>query len=91
MSGHVSGVQERFRRDAVYIHCYAHRHNLVLVDCVHNVQAASEWTWKEGPLELLRFMTKSNLGNSSPNVLKMLRNFPSIAVSFATCGRSFSK
>lgn len=46
MSGHVSGVQERYRREvpqAVYIHCYAHRLNLVLVDCVHNVKDAAEF------------------------------------------------
>ncbi|XP_076330652.1 zinc finger MYM-type protein 1-like [Tachypleus tridentatus] len=45
MSGHISGVQERFRREmslAVYVHCYAHRLSLVVVDCVHNVQAATE-------------------------------------------------
>ncbi|XP_076347931.1 zinc finger MYM-type protein 1-like [Tachypleus tridentatus] len=45
MSGHISGVQESFRREvsqAVYVHCYAHRLNLVLVDCVHNVQTAAE-------------------------------------------------
>ncbi|XP_076062742.1 zinc finger MYM-type protein 1-like [Oratosquilla oratoria] len=36
MSGCTNGVQKIFRRDvsqAVYIHCYAHRLNLVLVDC----------------------------------------------------------
>ncbi|XP_076321993.1 zinc finger MYM-type protein 1-like [Tachypleus tridentatus] len=46
MSGHNSGVQERFRREvsqAVYVHCYAHRLNFVLVDCVHNIQAAAEF------------------------------------------------
>ncbi|XP_076356908.1 zinc finger MYM-type protein 1-like [Tachypleus tridentatus] len=46
MSGHISGVQEKFRREvsqAVYVHCCAPRLNLVLVDCVHNVQAAAEF------------------------------------------------
>lgn len=46
MSGHISGVQERFRREApqaVYVHCYAHSLNLVLIDCVHNIQAAAEF------------------------------------------------
>ncbi|XP_076348043.1 zinc finger MYM-type protein 1-like [Tachypleus tridentatus] len=46
MSGHISGVEEKFRREvsqAVYVHCYAHRLNLVLVDCVHNVQDAAEF------------------------------------------------
>ena len=46
MSGCNNGVQELFRREvlqAVYIHCHAHRLNLVLVDCVHNVDAAAEF------------------------------------------------
>ncbi|XP_076322006.1 zinc finger MYM-type protein 1-like [Tachypleus tridentatus] len=46
MSGHISVVQERLRREmsqAVYVHCYAHRLSLVLVDCVYNVQAAAEF------------------------------------------------
>ncbi|XP_076348019.1 zinc finger MYM-type protein 1-like, partial [Tachypleus tridentatus] len=46
MSGHNSGVLERFRKEvsqAVYVHCYAHRLNLVLVDCMHNVQAVAEF------------------------------------------------
>ena len=45
MSGCNSGVQERFRQEvpqAVYIHCYAHRLNLVLVDCVKNVKPVGE-------------------------------------------------
>ncbi|XP_076324657.1 zinc finger MYM-type protein 1-like [Tachypleus tridentatus] len=45
MSGHISGVQERFRREvsqAVYVHCYAHRLNLVLVDQFLKVQKELE-------------------------------------------------
>ncbi|XP_063765900.1 zinc finger MYM-type protein 1-like [Eleginops maclovinus] len=45
MSGCNNGVQERFRQEvphALYIHCYAHRLNLVLVDCVHNVKPVAE-------------------------------------------------
>ncbi|CAB4054779.1 unnamed protein product [Lepeophtheirus salmonis] len=37
MSGSNNGVQEKFRKElpqAMYIHCYAHRLNFVLVDCV---------------------------------------------------------
>uniref|UniRef100_H3B6V4 TTF-type domain-containing protein n=1 Tax=Latimeria chalumnae TaxID=7897 RepID=H3B6V4_LATCH len=40
------GVQEKFRKEvpqAVHVHCYAHRLNLVLVDCVRNVQTAAEF------------------------------------------------
>ena len=46
MSGRCSGVQERIRRiapHARYIHCYAHNLNLALVDCVKNIQYASEF------------------------------------------------
>lgn len=46
MSGCNNRVQELLRREvpqAVYIHCHAQRLNLVLVDCVHNVDAAAEF------------------------------------------------
>lgn len=45
MSGCNNGVQEKFRQEvpqALYIHCHAHRLNLVLVDCVHNVKSVGE-------------------------------------------------
>ncbi|XP_076322009.1 52 kDa repressor of the inhibitor of the protein kinase-like [Tachypleus tridentatus] len=44
-SGYISDAQERFRREvsqAVYV-CCTYRLNLVLVDCVHNVQTAAEF------------------------------------------------
>jgi len=40
MSGVYSGVQQKINEivpHAVYIHCYAHRLNLCLVDCIQNV------------------------------------------------------
>ena len=46
MSGSCSGVQQRIKMiapNATYVHCYAHCLNLALVDCVHNVQDASEF------------------------------------------------
>ncbi|CAK6979962.1 hypothetical protein NHX12_016273 [Scomber scombrus] len=46
MSGSKSGVQQKFKKDvpqALYIHCHAHRLNLVLVDVVRNVEAAAEF------------------------------------------------
>jgi len=43
------------------------------------------------PLELLQFIQKYNLGDSVPNIVIMLRSFLTIAVSVATCERSFSK
>jgi len=46
---------------------------------------------KKASLEVLQFIQKYNLGNSVPNILTMLRIFFTIAVSVATCERSFSK
>ena len=46
---------------------------------------------KEGPLELLQFIQRYNHWNSVPNILIMLRIFLTVAVSVATCERSFSK
>ncbi|XP_078022986.1 zinc finger MYM-type protein 1-like [Epinephelus lanceolatus] len=46
MSGCHSGVQQRLCQEvpqALYIHCHAHRVNLVLVDCVNNVKTAAEF------------------------------------------------
>ena len=45
MSGSCSGVQQRIKivaPNATYVHCYAHCLNLALVDCVRNVQDASD-------------------------------------------------
>jgi len=46
---------------------------------------------KEGPLELLQFIQKCNLGNSVPNIVIILWIVLTIAVSVATCERSLSK
>ena len=46
MSGCCSGVQQRIKEiapEAVYVHCYAHCLNLVLVDCTKSVSDASEF------------------------------------------------
>ena len=46
MSGHCSGVQQRIRNVApnvLYVHCYAHTLNLVLVDSVKMVPYATEF------------------------------------------------
>ena len=46
MSGQCSGVQTRIREvapKALYIHCTAHRLNLVLVDCVKSVTLAADF------------------------------------------------
>ena len=51
MSGQCSGVQQRIRNvapNALYVHCYAHTLNLVLVDSVKMVPYATEFSpcWK---------------------------------------------
>ena len=46
MSGCCSGVQQRIKEiapQAVYVHCYAHCLNLVLVDCTKSVSDAAEF------------------------------------------------
>ena len=47
MSGHVSGVQTRITQalggKCVYIHCYAHRLNLVLVNTAHDIKEVSDF------------------------------------------------
>ena len=46
MSGSCTGVQQRIKAvapNAIYVHCHAHCLNLALVDCVRNVQEASEF------------------------------------------------
>ena len=46
MSGRLSGVQARMRKlcpQAIYMHCFAHWLNLVLVDCLKNVEFVSKF------------------------------------------------
>lgn len=46
MSGEFNGVQAKFREKvphAVYVHCHAHRLNLVLTDCLKNISELSEF------------------------------------------------
>lgn len=46
MSGHLSGVQARIKEYsemALYVHCYAHRLNLVVVDCCKSVKFAADF------------------------------------------------
>ena len=63
MSGHLNGVQELFREKSgtpcIYVHCYAHRVNLVLVDACHVVRAVGDLF---GLLEAVHnFITASSL------------------------------
>ena len=46
MSGKHSGVEQRIKAiapQAIYIHCYAHTLNLVLVDVVKSIRDANEF------------------------------------------------
>ena len=46
MSGHCTGVQQRIKQvapQALYVHCYAHCLNLVLVDTTKTIPQASEY------------------------------------------------
>ena len=46
MSGECAGVQARIKEiapQATYVHCYAHRLNLVLVDCVKGTRVAQDF------------------------------------------------
>jgi hypothetical protein len=53
---------------------------------------ASKWKADlEGPLEVLSFIQKYRLENSLPNLSILLRIFLTIAISIASCERSFSK
>ena len=46
MSGHVSGVQKSIKdysEWALYVHCYAHRLNLIVVDCCKSVKHVADF------------------------------------------------
>ena len=63
MSGHLSGVQKHIRDKAgsgcVYVHCYAHRLNLVVVNTASSISKVSEFF---GVMEAVyRFITASTL------------------------------
>ena len=46
---------------------------------------------KKALYKFCKFITKSNLDNSSPNIVLRQRNFSSITASVAACGRRFLK
>jgi len=52
---------------------------------------SSQYSRERRPIEFLQFIQKYKLGNSVPNIVIMLRIFLTIAVSAATCQKSFSK
>ena len=64
MSGRCSGVQKKIKEvapQAIYIHCYAHTLNLVLVDAVKSIQCASEFF---ALLEMLYVFLSSSKANA---------------------------
>ena len=77
---------------SLVVHCCAFTKNVIVASRLYDV-ADVQFTVleKEGLLKLLQFIQKYDLGNSGPNIVIMLRIFLTIAVSVATCDRSFSK
>ena len=73
--------------------CYlcAIKKNVIVASQLYDVADVQFTVEKEGPVEFLQFIQKYNLGNSVPNIVIMLLIFLTIAVSVATCDRSFSK
>jgi len=71
--------------------CCAIKKNGIVASPLYDVADVQFTVEKEGPLELLQFIQKYDLGNSVSNILIMLRIFLTIAVSVTTCERSFSK
>jgi len=66
---------------SLVVHCCAIKKNVIVASRLYDVTDLQFTTEKEGPLELLQFIQKYNLGNSVPNIVTMLRIFLTIAVS----------
>jgi len=75
---------------SLVVHCCAIK-NVIFASQLYDVADVQSTAEKDGPLELLQLIQKYHLWNSVPNMVIMLRNFLTIAVSVATCERSFSK
>jgi len=73
------------------VHCCTIEKNVIVASQLYDVADVQFTVEKEGPLELLQFIQKYNLGNSVPNTVIMQRIFLTIAVSVATCEKRFSK
>jgi len=69
---------------ASLVHCCAIK-NVIFESQLYDDADVQFTVEKEGPLEVLQFIQKYNLGNSVPNIVIMLRIFFTIAVSVATC------
>jgi len=73
---------------SLVVHCCAIKN---VISWLYDVAYVHFTVVKEDPLELLQYSQKYNIRNSLPNIVIMLRIFLTIAVSVATCERSFSK
>ena len=70
MSGQYSGVQQRLKAVAlyaIYVHCYAHALNLVLVDSVKNVSIASKFFALAESLYVFISTTKAHVFRAKQN------------------------
>jgi len=75
---------------SLVVHCCAVKKNVIVASQLYDVADVQFTVEKEGSLEVLQFSQKYYLG-TVPNIVIMLRIFLIIAVSVATCERSFSK
>ena len=70
-------------------HCCAIEKNVVVASHLYDLSAVQITVEKQGPLELLQFIQNYNLWNSVPNIVIMLRDVLTTAVSVATCEEFF--
>jgi len=78
---------------ASLVHCCAIKKKVIFTSQLHDVADVQFTVEKEGTLETFAVYSKvsCNFENSVPIILIMPRIFLTIAVSVATCERSFSK
>jgi len=60
---------------SLVVHCCVIRKNVIVASQLHHVADVQFTVEKEGPLEVLQFIQKYNLGNSVPKIVMMLRIF----------------
>jgi len=60
---------------SLVVHCCAIKKNVIVTPQLYDVADVQFTVEKEGPLELLQFIQKYNLGNSVPNLVIMPRIF----------------
>ena len=65
---------------SLVVHCCVIRKNVIVASQLHHVADVQFTVEKEGPLEVLQFIQKYNLGNSVPNiVINNVADFPPLA------------